>query len=498
MMDKMYDLSLPSLPERQGLYLTTPEPDGVSLSPDGVKMKKGATIDLGTYFNLLSLGKWVAYTGIGRVQVRLNLTGAFSVTAYDMDSTGTRVLSAKDCTGDYRAEWDIKSLLQMRAELIGLRLFAKEDGMFHGGAYYGEFPQSRDISIGIVICTFRREKYVLGNIAKLQDFMGKHPEFRTMVVDNGSTLQEQREEHLTILHNPNFGGAGGFTRGLMEQVNAGCDYILLMDDDIDLETASLSRLSALCRHLVPERRMQMIGGAMLCMNDPTIQFENTAHWNGIRLRAFGRGLDLTQKAALYENEHCPVRENRYAAWWFCCIPATVVRRNGYPLPMFIKGDDMEYGIRNREDIMTMDGIGVWHETFQQKDSLTTTYFNNRNMMILQHYVPGGNRWLFFVMAMGRLLNTLRRQGTKGAIAYEASARDYLRGFRELTKIGADEKLRLVQQIDYQGSCLCAFLSSLRLCLKGFLDYSALHKDYLAFQKEHLGDQRFWREYLGID
>ena len=498
MMDKLYDLSLPPDPGKQELYLGIRPTEGISRTPGGICVKKGTDIDLGTYFNLLSLKKWVSYTEMTRVEVRLRLTGSFSVAAYGIDAAGTREFSREDSNGDYVASWDAQTLLQNHTELVGLRLLAREDGIFHGGAYYGEFPLARKISIGIVICTFRRERYVQKNIDRLSAFMETHPEFHVMIVDNGSTLEERRGEYLTILHNPNFGGAGGFTRGLMEQVNTtDHDYILLMDDDVEIETASLTRLSSLCRHLPKERRTQMVGGAMLRMDQPTIQFENTAHWNGIRLRAFGRGLDLTQKRALYQNECCPAKKNRYAAWWFCCIPAAAVKRNGYPLPMFIKGDDMEYGIRNREDILTMNGIGVWHETFQQKDSLTTTYFNNRNMMILQHYVSGGNRWLFLVMAVGRLANTLRKHGRKGVISYEESARDYLRGFPSLTKIGADEQLRLVQQTDYDRNALCAFFSALFLCLKGWLDYPALHESYLAFKEENLKDQRFWRNYLGL-
>ena len=81
---------------------------------------------------------------------------------------------------------------------------------------------------------------------------------------------------------------------MLEYVKEGLvDYVLLMDDDIQLEVSSLDRLYSLLRHLNAEHKEQMIGGAMLRMDQPTVQFENTAYWNRIRMRALGRGFDLT-------------------------------------------------------------------------------------------------------------------------------------------------------------------------------------------------------------
>lgn len=48
------------------------------------------------------------------------------------------------------------------------------------------------------------------------------------------------------------------------------------------------------------------------------------------------------------------------------MPIRRIREIGYPLPIFVKGDDMEYGIRNHKEVMHMNGIGVWHQSFQEK------------------------------------------------------------------------------------------------------------------------------------
>ena len=36
----------------------------------------------------------------------------------------------------------------------------------------------------------------------------------------------------------------------------------------------------------------------------------------------------------------------YSAWWYCCMPMRVVREDNLPFPLFIRGDDVEYGLRN--------------------------------------------------------------------------------------------------------------------------------------------------------
>ncbi len=65
---------------------------------------------------------------------------------------------------------------------------------------------------------------------------------------------------LRIIEQPNLGGSGGFSRGMYEIVTADrSDYVLLLDDDINLETDSIERLTTfadLCR--IPT----MVGGHM--------------------------------------------------------------------------------------------------------------------------------------------------------------------------------------------------------------------------------------------
>lgn len=125
-------------------------------------------------------------------------------------------------------------------------------------------------------------------------FSKTNPWLTALVVDNGSTLKECETEYLRIIHNPNYGGSGGFTRGIIENLKTKInDYVLLMDDDIDLDTAVLKRTHSLISSLKDEYRESFVAGAMLNIDEPYIQYENTAYWNKFRPSSLGRNYDLS-------------------------------------------------------------------------------------------------------------------------------------------------------------------------------------------------------------
>ena len=61
----------------------------------------------------------------------------------------------------------------------------------------------------------------------------------------------------------------------------------------------------------------------------------------------------------------PVRTNSGASAYHLAL----VEKVGLPLPVFIRGDDVEYGLRlymRGVDTIVMPGIAVWHEPFYLK------------------------------------------------------------------------------------------------------------------------------------
>ena len=76
----------------------------------------------------------------------------------------------------------------------------------------------------------------------------------------------------------------------------------------------------------------------------------------------------------------------YNAWWMCLIPRAVAEDVGLPLPLFIKWDDAEYGLRARSRgyrTATVPGIAIWHMSFLEKDDTSDwqAYFHYRNRLV---------------------------------------------------------------------------------------------------------------------
>ena len=89
------------------------------------------------------------------------------------------------------------------------------------------------------------------------------------MVDNGRTLsaEEIQTEHVMVHPNLNVGGAGGFTRGMLEAMDhkEKPTHVLLMDDDVMILPESLIRTYNLLKIVRPEYEHHFISGAMLSM-----------------------------------------------------------------------------------------------------------------------------------------------------------------------------------------------------------------------------------------
>ena len=59
-----------------------------------------------------------------------------------------------------------------------------------------------------------------------------------------------------------------------------------------------------------------------------------------------------------------------------------------PLPIFIRGDDIEFSRRCNAKILSLPGICVWHEPFYKKYSeIMEDYYLLRNVLIFSFSTP---------------------------------------------------------------------------------------------------------------
>lgn len=216
MIHKLYSLVDTTEKAKELLYIR-----GVKRRKDNcILMHAGEVLDFTTYFNSLSLKKWKRYTTIKALQLALQLEGHFQVTFHLYDEKGSVRHSSVETESSYFT-YSMEAE-ELNGVLLGFSLHCMSDaGQYIGGQWNGEFTQWEDKKIGISITTFKREKYVKRTMNLLHDFQKDHPWLSVLVVDNGSTLEEMQGERFHIIHNRNFGGSGGFTRGMIEYVEQG-------------------------------------------------------------------------------------------------------------------------------------------------------------------------------------------------------------------------------------------------------------------------------------
>jgi len=358
-------------------------------------IQKGGRVWFDTYFNGFSMEKWKKYTVIEGLSLHLLLSGKMRVTLVSeekiFDEINRTVLlqetvwqeAAGECRFDFPEESG-RGMYSFELEALS------DDCVLYGGSYTSEVPpdKRRDVIIGAGICTFRREAFVEKNLEILKDSILENPDclmyghLEVFISDNGKTLAAERlgAEHVHIYPNRNLGGTGGFTRTLIEmKKDTKATHALLMDDDIVIEPEALIKTWTVLTLLKEEYADAFIGGAMLRRDRQNIQVESGAVWNGGMLNSLKAGLDLRKLDSCLHNEYEEYVE--YNAWWYCCFPMEIVREDNLPLPIFIRGDDLEYGLRNMKHLILMNGICVWHEPFENKYSSFLEYYIIRNQLI---------------------------------------------------------------------------------------------------------------------
>lgn len=233
-----------------------------------------------------------------------------------------------------------------------------------------------EVVLAHVICTYRREGTVSEKIELLRLLLSES--YRIIVIDNGSTLPEKDEQYLRIIHSPNYGGSAGFAKGMMEALKTDATHILLNDDDAETEPDAIRRTIEYLSQLPPEKKDVCISGIMLDSHEPNIVYEAGAQISDGNLIPLKHGADISSKEgllALGEHEHID-----FANWTYFCVPVSLVKEHGLPLPMFVREDDVEYGLRLKADIVTIPGVYVRHPIYTSDYSPGNYYYYVRNRL----------------------------------------------------------------------------------------------------------------------
>lgn len=457
----------------ENALLYTRQTGRITQTPEGLLFSEGSGLATNTYFNVFSMGKWKKYCDLSRIFLTVTFKGAFLLwiihTRRDGAELTDDVLLETKLQSEAFAEERI-DFPDCKNGVIYFKLEALEEGScFRSARYETERGGVRDVKIALNICTFKREQYLLRNLAVLeQSFLcnpssplGGHLE--VFVTDNGRTLDIDGlcRPGIRIVHNPNLGGTGGFARGLMEimevKEKTGITHVIFMDDDVEIEPESIARTYALLRLLKRKYDRAFIAGAMLRLDQKYIQHENGALWREGKCRFYGRGLDLRSFSNVVLNEE--VYERDYAAWWYCCVPSEILRRDNLPVPLFIHEDDVEYSLRNARQIITMNGIAIWHEANGHRRISANEYYNLRNMLIVNalhcpHYSAGKAKR----QVLTALLVAVFRFRYKDMYLIAQAVTDFCKGPHWLLRVNAAKYHQMIQQRGYSFQDMTSLLA----------------------------------------
>ena len=320
-----------------------------------------------------------------------------------------------------------------------------DDVEVHQGRWFTEVEEINPVHLCVGICTFKREEHVIANVECMKKMCIDNPAFTdsldVYVADNANTLEGllENSEHVTVFPNRNTGGSGGFTRTLMEAWyrKDRFTHMLFMDDDISFDPKVLKKTLSLLKVMKPEYSGLFIGGSTLHLTSPYYQYEQ-----GSQFKMVAKGVGkyyLKPIENLLDNEI--LRKIDFCGWTYTCFPLSAVERNGFPLPLFIKGDDGEFSIRNGSRVLMVNGIGVWHEPYEMKHSPHLTYFDTRNKMILRalHQAEPNMAWETETLQK-RIQSFIDKQLYDEAEFSLMAIEDFLKGVDFFLNVREDEQL----------------------------------------------------------
>ncbi|HEY6935355.1 MAG TPA: glycosyltransferase [Marmoricola sp.] len=357
-----------------------------------------------TYFNAFPASYWRRWTDFASVRLIAKVRGQGNFIIYRSTAKGhvLRVEAARISTDETQTlEFDLSLKPFIDGGWYWFDIEAEDSAFVLEEAVWGfetdKVAQGR-ISIGIT--TFNRPDFCVDqllNLATADDVLAILDE--VVVVDQGTQRVHDEPrfpqaaaalgDKLRMLQQDNLGGSGGFSRAMNEAASRGnSDYVLLLDDDVVCELEGILRGVAMADLA---RKPVLVGGQMFSLYDRTVMHafgETLARWKWFWGPAPGtyHGHDFSRNSLRSTSWLHRRIDVDYNGWWMCLIPTRVVREVGLSLPMFIKWDDAEFGLRAAEagfPTVTLPGVAVWHVPWTEKDDTLDwqAYFHQRNRVI---------------------------------------------------------------------------------------------------------------------
>lgn len=387
------------------------------LSRQSMRVRSGEQISFGTYFNAFPASYWRRWTSVRDIRLVVRTSGTGAVTVYKSNARG----SVQRVDGQH-VDGETTSVFELSLKPFGdggwywFDLAASStDLVLQSGQWETSETAPEAGQVTLEITTMNKPDFCLNNARILADNVDALANVKEiLIVDQGTQKVEEQEGFaevaaslggkLRVINQANLGGSGGFARGMYEAVENGSDYVLLLDDDIVVEPESIVRLLTFADRC---RTPTIVGGHMFDLYNRSVlhtfgevvdpfRIVPAAPHADMELRHDFSVANLRQTAWLHRRVDVD-----YNGWWMCMIPTRVIKEIGLALPLFIKWDDAEYGLRAREAgfaTVSLPGAAVWHVSWMDKDDMVgwQAYFHERNRLIttlIHSPYPKGGRVL---------------------------------------------------------------------------------------------------------
>jgi galactofuranosylgalactofuranosylrhamnosyl-N-acetylglucosaminyl-diphospho-decaprenol beta-1,5/1,6-galactofuranosyltransferase len=375
-----------------------------------LKIAAESEVSFATYFNAFPASYWRRWTICESVVLRVELTGAGHVDVYRTKATGARIFFEG---GGFEGDAGRPAVLEFEVELapfedggwIWFDVTSDSDVTLHSAGWYATGPAPGVANIAVGTPTFNRPGDCVNALRALtSDPLVDNVIGAVIVTDQGSAKVRDHPDfagaadplgkRLVIHDQPNLGGSGGNSRVMYEALkNTDCQQILLMDDDIRIEPDTILRVLAMHRFA---NTPMLVGGQMLNLQEPShlhimgeVVDRSNFMWTAAPHAEYDH--DFAEYPLNDDNERSKLLHRRidvdFNGWWTCMIPRQVAEELGQPLPLFLKWDDADYGLRAAEHgypTVTLPGAAVWHMAWSDKDDAIDwqAYFHLRNRLVV--------------------------------------------------------------------------------------------------------------------
>ncbi|MFI3255966.1 MAG: hypothetical protein R3Y52_00785 [Psittacicella sp.] len=361
---------------------------------NAIYTQKNGFIEFNTFYNSFSLGKFRKNTIIDNLTFSIKGEGKAAIQIFGRTHANIEYM-LKECEIELSNEYtniDISELLDSEYVIIYPKIKAITDLKLNQLCFRST-TKPKQAKLGIVITHFNRLKEITFSAQNIKENLLESPLYKDhidlIIVDNSKNCGIKETQNIKVIPNLNYGGTGGFTRGLIElEDNGNYTHCLFMDDDGACEIESIKRIYNFFKYSKAEDTA--ISGMMLREDAPWMLHEKGGKYTNGKISSILHGLNLVDVNSLIhiENEDDKIE---YGAWFFFGFPIKHVSQ--YAFPFFVRGDDIHFSLLNKFNIISLSGVGVYSFDFEHKESGLTKYLSFRSMAILGLSNKKNSLWL---------------------------------------------------------------------------------------------------------